>query len=350
MTTFRKFNSIVQYSGVVKAVRDHCSYNNLPLPVLTFTGSTKLHGSNAAVGFSKDGDIWFQSRERVLTTDYDNSGFCNWGICKLPELKQIYEKIAAHYQIEHDNFYIYGEWFGKGVAKGTTTAIATLTEKRLGIFEFVFVLDGKETKINALGEWHYEINQLLSNVVVINYISPPRTLTIDFSYPAMSQNTLLEMTLETEAACPAGKYFGAIGVGEGIVWSAADPAYTWVPKFKTKGEQHSVSKVTTLRELTEAELTVRANAKEFVEFACTENRLMQGIAKLEEMGLPIAMPSMSAYLKWVGNDILTEHGDSLAVSMLTRKDVMPHVADISKSWFMEYIGKTLGITTNAIIR
>ena len=44
MNKFRKYNSTVQYSGLVKTVRDHCSYHNLPLPTLKFTGSTKIHG------------------------------------------------------------------------------------------------------------------------------------------------------------------------------------------------------------------------------------------------------------------------------------------------------------------
>ena len=53
---FKKFNSIQQFSGVVKQVRDYCKYNNLPLPVLDFTGSVKIHGSNACVGFDKAGN------------------------------------------------------------------------------------------------------------------------------------------------------------------------------------------------------------------------------------------------------------------------------------------------------
>ena len=46
------------------------------LPVLTYEGTVKLHGTNAAI--CKDfhtGEIWFQSRENVITLEKDNAGF-----------------------------------------------------------------------------------------------------------------------------------------------------------------------------------------------------------------------------------------------------------------------------------
>ncbi len=89
---FRRFSSIVQFSGVVKQVRDHCKYHNLPLPELEFSGSVKLHGTNAAIGFTPD-DVWFQSRENIVTYEKDNAGFATWGEKNLAVFKEIYSII-----------------------------------------------------------------------------------------------------------------------------------------------------------------------------------------------------------------------------------------------------------------
>jgi hypothetical protein len=76
MTQFRKFPSIGQYSNLVKNVRSWAKYNECPMPVLRFKGTTKLHGTNAAVGYNPTTkELWAQSRERVITYEDDNAGF-----------------------------------------------------------------------------------------------------------------------------------------------------------------------------------------------------------------------------------------------------------------------------------
>jgi RNA ligase len=335
--TFKKFPSIVQFSGVVKNVRDHCKWNNIPLPTLTFTGSAKIHGTNAGIGFSPDGKVWFQSRENIITYEKDNAGFATWGEHNLSVWKEIYTKIVEHFEIPHEQFYIFGEWYGASIQKGV--AVAQLDHKKFGIFKAVFVTGEVETVVDVMDMCFIET--YFPNVNVIDNIVPPQVVTINFENPQSVQNKLLELTLAVEAECPVGKYFGISGVGEGLVWSTTE--VDWLPKFKTKGEKHSSSKVKTVRELTEAETTSKSNAAEFVEYALSENRLEQGIAKLGEMGLPVEIKSMGAYLKWVGNDILTEHHDTLVTSFIERKDVMPKIADKARKWFLNYINKEMGI-------
>lgn len=346
MNKFKKFSSIVQFSGVVKCVRDYCKYNNIPVPTLNFSGSTKIHGSNAAVGFKPTGEVWFQSRERVLDITQDNAGFCLWGEHNVDKLKEFYKELCSFYNFEHDNVYIYGEWFGSSIQKGV--AVTQLNEKRFGVFKIVFVTQDaadpekfKEVEIDGT-EWNSVFfNCGLNNVFVIDSIVPPIELEINFNEPHLVQNKLLELTLSVEQECPVGKYFGVTGIGEGIVWSTTD--VDWLPKFKTKGELHSVSKVTTVRELTSAEIASKNSAAEFVEFACTQNRLEQGIDKLKEMGLPIEIKSMGAFLKWVGGDILKECHDVLVVSYIDKKDVMGPINNKAKTWFMNYLNSEIGL-------
>lgn len=358
MKTFKKFPAIVQYSGVVKQVRDYCTYHDLPLPILKFTGSAKIHGSNGCIGVAKDGDIWFQSRERILSYEADNAGFYVWGEQNLDAFKEIYKIITDECNIEHDAFYIYGEVFGSSVQKGV--AVSQLKEKKFGIFKMVFVKfrtktitrfeDGVEIEEEIRDDetfeidpcnFHLRINTLLPSVIVIDYIVPPVELIVDFSFPHLVQNFLLEETTEVGNECPVGKYFGVSGIGEGLVWKTAD--VEWLPMFKTKDERHSVSKVKTVHELTDAEIASKANAAEFVEYACSENRLNQGIDKLREMLLPVDIKSMGQYLRLVGTDILTECHDVLVQSGFDRKDVMPQISSKSRNWFINYLNKNLGL-------
>ena len=357
MKTFKKYHSTIQFSGVVKHVRDHCKYHNLPLPTLKFSGSTKLHGTHGTICYNPQGETWFQSRENIVTYEKDNAGFATWGEQNLSIIKEIYSIIISENNLDHDAFYISGEWFGSSIQKGV--AIAQLKEKKFGIFKMEFVKFKTKTIMSAEGieeeipdndvfdidpcNYHSRINTLLSNVVVIDYIVPPVEIEIDFNNPSLMQNRLLEETLKVENECPVGKYFGiASGCGEGLVFSCTEDDYN-LPRWKTKGEKHSVSKVKTITELTAAEIASKANALEFVEYACTENRLNQGIAKLGEMGLDVEMKNMGEFLRWLFSDIMKEEIEVLIKSKIAKKDVAPRISDKGRNWFINYIDKTLDL-------
>ena len=73
------FPEIVQFRQIIKLVHDNTRYNGKDenghaiydatkrLPILTFKGTVKLHGTNAGVTLTKDGDMYAQSRENVIT-------------------------------------------------------------------------------------------------------------------------------------------------------------------------------------------------------------------------------------------------------------------------------------------
>ena len=360
MTKFKRFPSIVQFSNVVKNVRDHCKYNMIDIPKkVTFSGSVKLHGTCSTVCFNPKGELWFQSRERILSYESDNAGFCTWGKQFTDVWKYIYKTLCTSYRVEHDNCYIYGEYCCSSIQNNV--ALCKIKEKKFGIFKLVFVksefnmvtrtIDGvvqepieEETFIETVIDmvpWHDYINGLLSNVFVIDAIVPPVLLEIDFNEPHLVQNKLLELALAVEAECPVGRYFGVSGIGEGMVFTCLD--MNNIPKFKVKGKLHSSSSVKELRELTEAEITSKAGVADFVEYACTENRMKQGVDKLVEMGLPIIIQSMGKYLAWVGGDVLAECADTLIASGIERKDVMPKVSEKAKNWFIRYLNSEMNL-------
>lgn len=70
---FVKYPKIGQYRNVVKEVSDYCEHNNKELPVITFHGTVKLHGTNAGISFDPNtNELQAQSRNRIITPESDN--------------------------------------------------------------------------------------------------------------------------------------------------------------------------------------------------------------------------------------------------------------------------------------
>ena len=82
MTKHISFPSIEQFRNVVKQVRDRAKFYQVPVPTITFTGTVKLHGTNAAVcqyvDPKSDVPTWVQSRSNVITPENDNAGFASF--------------------------------------------------------------------------------------------------------------------------------------------------------------------------------------------------------------------------------------------------------------------------------
>ena len=71
---FQKFPSIEQFRTVIKYVNKY-----LPgVTTLKYKGTVKLHGTNAAIGVLKDGTVYFQSRNSIITPENDNAGFATF--------------------------------------------------------------------------------------------------------------------------------------------------------------------------------------------------------------------------------------------------------------------------------
>ena len=79
--------------------------------------SEKLDGTNAQIGITEEGLIYFGSRTRWLTPGDDNYGFARWGTEHREELLQLGP--GRHF----------GEWWGQGVQRKYG-----MTEKRFSLF------------------------------------------------------------------------------------------------------------------------------------------------------------------------------------------------------------------------
>lgn len=311
----KKYTSIDQFRNVIRTVRTQHDYkgkdesdnaiylHDSPYPTLLFKGTVKLHGTNAGIVLYKDGTIKYQSRERELSLQSDNAGFCTYmsGI----DTSSLFEGITFN-----DYVAVYGEWCGGNIQKGV--GICELP-KMFVIFDLV--VDGKYYS-------DYYLSQHSDRIYNINDFEK-YCVAIDFNNPELVQNELIELTLKVENECPVAKAMGVSGIGEGIVFTCVSDSSI---KFKSKGEKHSSSKVKVLNSVDVERIN---DYKEFVEYACSENRLKQGLENVESLD----QKNTGDFIKWVANDILKEESDTLIKNNIEWKKVAGLIAKKASEFF-----------------
>ena len=306
-----------------------------PKPIVTFRGTVKLHGTNAAIAFRgmKHGkvDITFQSRNNVITPENDNAGFAR---CMTEEVGFVnLEKLARSNFIINENqtTIIYGEWCGEGIQKGV--ALTQLPK--------MFVIFGvKQIQWNGDEFWYdildFDFVNSLKDEEHKIYNSaqfPNWEIEIDLEKPTLKVNDMVALTEAVEAECPVGKHFGVSGIGEGIVWRCKEnpTSKLW---FKVKGEKHSVSKV---KKLVEVDLEKVQSINEFIDRVVTEPRVLQGIDYLKEQGKELTRKSTGDFLSWFFADVMKEESDVLEASGLTKKDISSELGKKARVLFFKEI-------------
>jgi len=331
------FSKIPQFRDVVRNVGRQSQFvgldaNNEPIinphvakPTITFNGTVKLHGSNGAVCVSDEGEIWSQSRKKILSIEADNNGFYQFCHDRLDCFVDLLDQIPGKGGIKS----IFGEYCGKGINQGA--AIHELP-KMFVIFAVKIVpVEGDSYYINSDG--------LRNSEARIYNIADFKTFrcSVDFNYPELSQNTFVELVDEVENECPVGKSFGVSGVGEGIVWTGEYDGVRHV--FKTKGQKHSVSKV---RKVGAVDIEKINSIKGFVEYSVTENRLNQAVTEVFEGENP-TIKKMGDFLRWIMRDIAEEEADTLGTNGLVLKDVGRAVSNKARAWFQELLDENRGM-------
>lgn len=325
------FPSIEQFRTVIKYVNDRVDHHHVAKkPKLLFSGTVKLHGTNASVVL-RDGEVYAQSRSNVITPENDNAGFAAFVAANKAQFQALGQAYAKQ------DLVLYGEWCGKGIQKGV--AISQV-EKRFVLFAICLLKDDEKdtwAKPSQLVSFYGRHQELFSEQITCIYQFPIWQVEVDFANPAAIQNTLVELTIAVEQECPVGKKLGVIGVGEGIVWVCEDskdlPFSTSDLIFKVKGEKHSDTKTKTL-----APVDVEKIAKltDLANMVCTDHRLEKGFdqLKLDHPGVDVLDMSMIPhFLKWVGQDILKEESDTIAENGFEPREVTKVVNGLARVWF-----------------
>lgn len=342
-----KFPSIEQLRTVVKNVQHQSRFagvddtgepifdNTRPIPTLRFVGTTKLHGTNAGIVLDRESPYFsYQSRERVLTLEADNAGFMAHMEANQTAVDDLF--IAVMNRLEDLDavkyICVYGEWCGGNIQKGVGISGLPKMFVVFGI-KVINQTDGEDTEGRWIPVQDLEFRNEEAGIYNVHEFGS-WTIDIDFNHPQLSQPRLIELTEMVEAECPAGKFFGNSGIGEGIVWHCEEPGFTssrlW---FKVKGEKHSVSKVKTL-----APVDVEAYKKQqdFIDSVVTEARLEQGIQNLiNEQQKPFEMGSMGDFIRWVFNDIVKEETDTIEANGFDSKKLGGPIANKARPWFIQ---------------
>lgn len=335
------FPSIEQFRNIIASINRQFSFvglddngeaiydYNLPKPVLTFTGTVKLHGTNAGVCYNRISGIWAQSRENIITPEQDNAGFAFFVELNKDIFNELIAKIVIKNNLDTDNntVSIYGEWCGGSIQKGVGICNLEKSFFIFGVKISPFEVEGEKPKPAYWVDYSYlnSPNKRIYNI--LDY--PTYTMEIDFNDPQMVQNKLSDITIAVETECPVAKAFGFSGIGEGIVWSCEYKGV--VHRFKVKGEKHSSSKVKTLAAVDTEKLN---SIKEFVEYAVTESRFNQGIEKVFN-NEPIDIKKMGELIKWVVSDIIKEEMDTMSVNKIEPKDVNKYASAKVREMFFK---------------
>lgn len=330
-----KFPSIKQFRDVIREVKRKAEFMGLDaagepiinpapkLPTLNFRGSVKMHGTNAAIVFTPEG-IVFQSRERVLTIESDNAGFCNHMMEHGNVLRTIAGKIEKQEGLSpvlDNTIAIFGEWCGGNVQKGV--ALNGLPKMFVA---FAVQINGEWIDINDF-PWLTDSSASIYNVGQFEQYA----MTIDFERPEIAQNELGAITMAVEARCPVAAQFDSIGTGEGVVWRCVENPSSdlW---FKVKGEKHSASQVKTLAAV---DVEAVSAVRDFVAMAVTEQRLEQGLQNLlNEQQKPFAMSSVGDFIRWVYGDVIKEESDTIQASGFDPKKLGGPISQACKRWYV----------------
>lgn len=339
-----KFPEIEQYRHVVQYIKNKTQYigkdengypiydENIVLPKITFSGTCKLHGTNSGVTINKDGEIYAQSRERVLSIGDDNAGFALF----VENNKNVFRELLSTIDmLDYDYLTIFGEWCGKGIQKGVAI---TQLDKMFVIFDIKLSYDNNDKGTNIYLP-DYEIIKLRSkdNNIYNIYDYQTYSINIDFNKPEESLDLLTQLTIGVENECPVGKAFGVDGVGEGIVWCYQTNDGDKI-RFKTKGERHKGTSSKD-KKIINVDVDKINSVNEFVEYSVTEPRLNQGIEKIFGFNQPLDIKRTGDFLRWVVGDIMKEEVDTLIKNGLDPKDVNSSISNKAKIWFLDKINK-----------
>lgn len=346
------YNDIEQFRNIVRAVKDRSTYvrteedgkvirnPNAVLPTLEFIGSTKLHGTNAAVRYDYNTEeVTALSRNNELSIEKDNYGFASFVQSNVQSFSNLFRHLHNKLPLDFLNDYsnmdkliIYGEWVGPGIQSGV--AISQLEDKKFFIFDVKIILENEDVYWFSYKELQNIDHSRIKSIYDYEMFS----ISIDFNNLDSVVNTMIDMVNKVEQECPVSKAFNISGIGEGIVFftelETMYPGLVSKIRYKVKGEKYSVSKVKTLTAVDPEKLN---SISEFVEYAVTENRLNQMIENLKRDGIEIIDKNTGTFLKYLNNDILKEEFDVLIESGLEFKDVVKAVQTKARKFFLNYI-------------
>lgn len=343
------YPKIPQFRNVVSTINRMSSFkgmdiNDQPIyddtmtkPIIKFKGTVKAHGTNAGICYNEEDGIYTQSRNNPFDIELNPDSHMGFTFF-VKKNKEIFIKFFETLYKENDldpkiyTLSIYGEWAGKGIQKGV--ALSEL-EKAFYIFG-VKVSKLSDPLFNSFWIDYTNLRDTENRIFNIDDFGTYE-VEVDFNMPLLASNKFAEITEQVEKECPIGKYFGVSGIGEGVVWTGEYKGT--LHRMKIKGEKHSVSKVKTLAPVDTEKLN---SIKDFIDYAVTENRFLQGVQQVFGEDKP-DIKQMGNLIRWCINDIISEEIDTLAKNNLEPKDVNKYISNAIRGMFQALLNKEAGL-------
>lgn len=323
----QKWPSIEAFANVRRTIK---KYMKMDVTSVYFDGmyggKVKLHGTNAGVMISPEGEVVAHKRSSVIYPDQDNAGFATW----VANNKAAFASLAQPNKL----ITLHGEWCGGNIQKGValnqidkTFAIYCLQEGKLQDGTAVYYVEPDEilAKIGTDGPWHI---LPWEHQVKINFY--------DELSVAKAAGEIEKKVLEVEACDPwVQSNFDKEGIGEGLVYYPmvmgpikADSYKEFI--FKAKGYKHQVKSNKTPN-IVAIDIEKVASIQEFTNMFITEARLLQGVN--EACGDEYDTKLIGPFLQWVAADVMKESVAELEESELTWKDVSKKVMTTAREWY-----------------
>ncbi|KAF3047126.1 hypothetical protein E8E12_011370 [Didymella heteroderae] len=340
------FPKITQYvSDVVKALKEleendpdipDGYYTSTPIPLI---GHVKLHGTHADIVVYNDNRIILQSRNVCnITIANDNSGFAAAMADKADAVLELRNRYVERWKAINPSLaldpqypvIIAGEWVGTGIQKDV--AVSQLSRR--------FVIVSVAINNSWIEDTYYRDYE--APEASIYNVSRGGTFRPTL-YPDDIPRTLKVAELFAERValtCPFALEFGVHGEGEGIVWKPAPEHLNANPAlwFKTKGGRFKPSFAPKPKVLPVGVQEQRDAADAAAIAWCTRERLQQGWDYLKEVGMKRDVTSLSAYLKWVQNDILVEEKGFIQEQAIDGGMLPVGIAKIARLWYIQRVG------------
>jgi len=335
--THYPFTSIENYAKAIKGLQRKFRYvgknedgypiydKNIHLPTIKFVGTTKLHGTNAAV--VKDlgtGKVYTQSRRRIITPDADNCNFAAFINERIPYINILFKN--CKFTRKDVAVIAYGEFAGRGIQRNV--AISEI-EKTFFVFAVKVVsYDGSTRWLDVVAEAPDARIDYLPNYFRYE-------IDIDLNNPQKSEDEINRVTDAIVEQCPVGAEFGITGHGEGVVWvPIIDDRISYGYSFKTKGDKHEGKAKPKKAKVKRA---VPDDVMKFVDGA-VEERFKQGIDYIFEIEkVEPEMRHLGIFLKWIANDILREESD--VIEKMDEKQVKKAISIVAKKKYIEYVNQ-----------
>lgn len=395
------FPSIEQFPSIVHTIKSRASYTgpdangnptydpSLPMPVIEFTGTVKLHGTNAGIAFNENDGLWFQGRTSILTPGSaeifevrfsndtkrvftieegirlgvdtlknddafldrtvdtvkrtkigDNAGFAffangerEWFIAALRQLAK-----ENGVDLTKQSIAMYGEWVGPGIQKNV--GISQIPEKAFFIFGVKVV---NEDNPRESATWLDYSNVRKPEGRIYNILDYPTiTMSIDMARPELMQNDIVAKTIAVEDECPVSKTFGLdASVGEGLVFTGMFRGERYI--FKSKGEKHaSGSKPKMLKPVDDERVRTLMELADKLTPVWRLDQMLTETFDLINGGL-IDRKRLGDYLKAVINDVVKEESATITSAGFELKDVAKYISEIAKKYYFEQERLSVGV-------